>query len=302
MKNSKVKIDICVATYKRPKLIVKTLQSLLGQDVRDDVEFRIIVIDNDASCSAREVVHQISGVSDIEIIYDVEPRQNIALARNKGFTHVDADYFVCVDDDEWVVEKWLMALLEASEKYNADVVFGPVEEILPENVPPWIIEGGYFKRKQYEDGKLVKHGGTGNVLIKTSIIKEPPFNEMFGLTGGSDTELFHKLYQKGYKLIWCNKAVAMENVMQKRLSLKWLLMRAYRGGQVYIRVYSCYWSRPYLFYWYLTRVVYSFLSLVFAAIYLPVKKTKAIHFLRKFMSNVGQLTGNFGLSYKEYVK
>jgi len=167
MQNKVIKIDICVATFKRPHLVVSNLKSLLKQKVRSDVVYRIIVIDNDSACSAKEAVYKVKDSTDVEIIYDVEGRQNIACARNKGFTHVDADYFVCVDDDEQVIDTWLMALLEALEAYEADVVFGPVEEMLPDNVPPWIIEGGYFKRKSHENGALVKHGGTGNVLIKT---------------------------------------------------------------------------------------------------------------------------------------
>lgn len=303
MSNNKIKIDICVATYKRPLLLERNIVSILKQKLRDDIEFRVIVIDNDILGSAKEIVNKISKETDVEIIYDIEPRQNIALARNKGFSHVDAaEYFVCVDDDEHVVDTWLISLLESLERYNADVVFGPVEEILPDGTPSWIVEGGYFKRNTYEDGFLLKHGGTGNVLIKSSILDAQPFNESFGLTGGSDTELFHKLYQQGFKLIWCNRAIAMEEVMEKRLNLKWLLMRAYRGGQVFIRVYSVYWSKLYLLYWYLTRLSYAFVSIFLSILFLPIRKSKSIFYLRKFMSNIGQLTGKWGFSYKEYLK
>jgi succinoglycan biosynthesis protein ExoM len=302
MKNFEINIDICVATYKRPYMLANNLQSIIKQSVSNNVNFRVIVIDNDIDCSAKGVVYEIQKQSRVEVVYDVEARQNIAAARNKALTHVTGDYFVCVDDDEWVSDGWLMTLFGALKKYNADVVFGPVVEVLPEGVESWIIEGGFFKRKSYESGKLVKHGATNNVLMKRSIVDAQPFNESFGLTGGSDTELFHKLYQKGYKLIWCNEAYVSEKVLDNRLNLKWLLMRSYRGGQGYIRVYSKYWTKSYLIYWYMRRVINSMLAIILSVTYFPVRKAKAIYYLRKLMSNIGQLTGNFGLTYKEYSK
>jgi succinoglycan biosynthesis protein ExoM len=300
MNENKIKIDVCVATYKRPHLIEACLNSIIIQKVRDDVEFRIIVIDNDKACSAKDNVNKIQSNTNINIIYDTESNQNIAAARNKALTHVDADYFVCIDDDEQATAGWLMALLESIEKYDADVAFGPVDEVIPDSADQWLKEGGFFSRPKHESGALLTQGATNNTIVKTSIVEDQPFNLAYGVTGGSDAELFSKLYRQGYKLIWCNEALVREDVMPSRLNLKWLLMRSYRGGQTYIRVHSPHWSKPYLMYWYFLRVVYIFISVISTAVLYPFKKTAGVFFLRKLIANIGHLTGRSGFIYNEY--
>lgn len=48
--------SICIATYKRPELLKKLLESLSKQELPESVEIEVIIVDNDKSESAREVV------------------------------------------------------------------------------------------------------------------------------------------------------------------------------------------------------------------------------------------------------
>ena len=47
--------SICIATYKRPILLKKLLESLFAQKVSEEISLEIIVVDNDAKETAKEI-------------------------------------------------------------------------------------------------------------------------------------------------------------------------------------------------------------------------------------------------------
>ena len=71
-----------------------------------------MVVDNDARESARSIVQSWSERSRVPIAYMVEPRQNIALARNASVALATGDLVAFVDDDEEPSSDWLCRLYE----------------------------------------------------------------------------------------------------------------------------------------------------------------------------------------------
>jgi succinoglycan biosynthesis protein ExoM len=230
-------IDICIATFKRPPLLLATLQSIAALRI-DNIVLRVIVVDNDINRSAESTVAKFQEFADFDVIYDVEPEQNIALARNRALTHVTGTYIAFVDDDEEVEPEWLQRLVETLWKFKADIVFGPVISVLPEDAPNWIRKGGYFSRPRLTTGAKCQRGATGNLLMKADVAEQPhsTFNPYFGLTGGSDSEYFDRLRRQGKRMVWCDEAIVTEKVHRNRLNATWLRMRAFRGGQTYARI------------------------------------------------------------------
>lgn len=268
----KTAVDVCVATFRRPKLLSELLDSLLAQSL-DQIQMRIIVIDNDSQESARPIVERFQSVGQTSLIYDVEPKQGISSVRNRALSHVQTKYFAFVDDDEVVSPEWLVKLLLAIEHYKADVVFGPVVQVLPAIAPEWAIKSKVFRRNRQPTGTTVRHGGTGNVLIRYSALGDPlqTFDASFGLTGGEDTEFFYRLHLVGKRLIWCDEAIVQESVPQERLSRKWVWQRGYRGGQSYARIIVFnypWWRKAGRFINKLGQVIFSFFALPVARLFL----------------------------------
>ncbi|MCD2448857.1 glycosyltransferase family 2 protein [Methylicorpusculum oleiharenae] len=297
-----INIDICIATYKRQELLGKLLKSLSKQTLINSIKLRIIIIDNDPEQSARLTVENFFYDKDIVYIYDVQPKKNISLTRNKALDFVTADYLAFIDDDEWAVPNWLNLLLNASQQYNADIVFGPVLPQFPEDTPEWILKGGFFYRNN-KTGAVLTHGASGNVLIRApkAFKNTLYFDPKYGLTGGEDTELFHRLYLLGAKMIWCNEALAYEDVPRERMTVQWLVKRALRGGQIYAKIYLKDYSLYKRITWFIKRISY----LVIAIISLPVAffmgKSSWVWVLRKLMANYGQLSMLFiNDAYQEY--
>jgi succinoglycan biosynthesis protein ExoM len=258
------KIDVCIATFRRPILLFNLLNSLMRQDL-SGIEIRIIVVDNDLNETARTVITAFREKYSTDIIYDVEPVKNIAHARNRAIQHVTSDYFVFVDDDEIVSEKWLLSLLNTMKELNADLVFGPVISILPTDSPAWA--KSLFERKEMRTGESLRFGGAGNVMLKRAVLDDikTKFNPDFGLTGGEDTDFFYRLYLLRKTLIWCEEAKVSEHVPLSRVSLKWLRQRGFRSGQTYNRIVIARYSLAKKSMWFLTKVT----QLLVAAIAVP---------------------------------
>ncbi|MES2932315.1 MAG: glycosyltransferase family 2 protein [Pseudomonadota bacterium] len=229
-------IDVCIATFKRPTLLEDLLHSLIAQDLTG-LRLRIIVIDNDREQSARRAVTKFGDICPFEVVYDVEPQQNIALARNRALSHVTSDYCAFIDDDEAASPLWLRSLLDCLNRYDADIVFGPVISALPDDAPAWA--KSCFSRTRRHTGELLQVGGTNNALLRRSVLADPSarFNPAFGLTGGEDTDFFYRQFLQGHRLIWCDQAIVTEPVADSRLTLQWIRRRGFRGGQTYYRIF-----------------------------------------------------------------
>ena len=121
-------IAICIATYQRPELLDALLQSLSRCTLPSGHAVEVRIIDNDAEGSARERVESFRTVASqfSKVHYTIEPRQNIAHARNRAIEMGSADAYVFVDDDETVRQDWLVELVACAERHQADAVFGPV--------------------------------------------------------------------------------------------------------------------------------------------------------------------------------
>ena len=222
-----MKISICIATYKREEGLRKLLQSIQGLD-RGEFEIEIIITDNDSQKSAEKVVKEFY----LDINYDVEPEQNIALARNKCLEKVNGEFVVFIDDDEYPPKRWLKELVEVQQKTNADGVFSMVVPLFEKEIK-WVKE--FYTRSNLKEQAVIKNTkrtGAGNCLLKTSAINQQRFDPAFGLTGSEDTEFFGRLLQEGCKFVWSQKAIVFENVPKTRTNKMYLFRRAFR-------IYNC---------------------------------------------------------------
>jgi succinoglycan biosynthesis protein ExoM len=235
----------------------------------------------------------------------MQPKKNIALTRNMGVANATGEYIAFIDDDEYADPDWLSTLYAALHKYEADVVFGPVVGVLPNDAPEWIKEGGFFKGLNQPSGSLlINDGATGNVLLRAAALPDrlAPFNPKYGLSGGEDTDFFLRLRLSGAKLVWCNEAGVREIVTSDRMTVSWLIRRSFRGGQMFAEICVTHdgwqsWVR-----WLVYRFTLAMVALVGALFGWPIKRAWGVKCFQKVASNIGQLSSLFSYRYKEYSK
>ncbi len=226
-------ISVCVCTYRRPQFLKRLLEGLGAQDTGGLFTYSIVVADNDHLRSAEPVVSSFSATSLIPIKYCMEPRQNIALTRNRAIENADGNFVAFIDDDEFPAKSWLLTLFKVCNEYGVDGVLGPVKRHFDQAPPKWVLKGNFYERPTYPTGTLVewRKGRTGNVLLKKHVFTDAqPFRPEFRT--GEDQDFFRRMIARGHAFIWCNEAVAYEVVSPIRWKRTFMLRRALLRGAI----------------------------------------------------------------------
>jgi cellulose synthase/poly-beta-1,6-N-acetylglucosamine synthase-like glycosyltransferase len=210
------------------------LSELRVQDTGGLFTYSIVIADNDELQSGEAVTLDFAAGSHIETRYCVEPRQNIALARNKAVDNARGDFLAFIDDDEFPGKRWLLTLFKACNDYDADGVLGPVRPYFDKDPPKWVVKGKFYERPTYRTGLVIdwRKGRTGNVLLRRRIFA--PGGQAFrpSFLTGEDQDFFRRMIEKGHSFIWCNEAVAYEVVPPIRWKRTFLLRRAWLRGAI----------------------------------------------------------------------
>lgn len=153
-------IDVCVCTYRRPSLAA-TLQSIASQVLPAGLEMRVIVVDNDDTPSARDLVTRACQDLGLTFLYLHAPARNISIARNACLAHADAALAAFIDDDETAGPGWLAALIGTLDSAGADVVFGPVQAVYEPASPAWLRQADlHSTRPAIGAGAVIQTGYT----------------------------------------------------------------------------------------------------------------------------------------------
>ncbi len=225
-------ISVCICTYKRPDFLKRLLSELGDQDTNGLFTYSIVVAENDHLRSAERVVTDFAVASSVPIRYCIEPRQNIAQARNKAVMNASGDLVAFIDDDEFPIRQWLLILFNTLKEYKVDGVLGPVKPHFDAKAPQWVIEGGFYDRPLHQTGLLLDWSNcrTGNVLLTSRLFAEDaqPFKPEF--LSGEDQDFFRRMIEKGHAFIWCKEAVVYEVVPPVRWKRSFLVRRALMKG------------------------------------------------------------------------
>jgi GT2 family glycosyltransferase len=303
-------VSICAITYQRPDGLRRLLNGLncLTFKALEPPNIEVIVVDNDSTGSALAIINEIKPSFQWSLIYGIEPRQGISYARNRAIALASekADFIVTIDDDEVPEPNWLEQLLLVQQQYKADIVSGPVLPYFDgDRLPNWVQNGRFFEMSRFPTGHRRHMAFCGNVLVKHEIFKkqEKIFDERFSLTGGEDTDLFMRLYKKGYKIIWADEAIAHEWVASTRITPKWILMRGFRCWSNYSLVerelYPSLKIQTIRFAKGSALIALGLFSLVPGLIRGKAASVKA---LLSIYRGLGTLAGLFGIYYEEYKK
>ena len=160
----------------------------------------------------------------------------LSAARNTGLDVSNYDYVAFIDDDAYADKKWLSCLYSGFIR-GADIIGGQViplyegDKRLPDNLN-WLIGctsqdtvrpiGCNFAIR-YDphvsfDEKLGKIGGKGGI--------------------GEETDLIERARNRGSKIMYEPKAVVYHNVPLSRMSLQYLMRRAYNEGKSKAKIQS----------------------------------------------------------------
>ena len=294
-------VSICIATFRRPHGLVRLLDSLARLVLPEGLVVEIVVVDNDAAGDAQS--HATAACEGTRSArWFVEPRQNIAHARNRAVGEACGRWIAFIDDDEVADEDWLAAFWTCVERGEGDGFFGPVLPRLDEVATTWLDVETFFSRPRHPSGTpLDAHEvSTSNSLVKRSLFADRRFDPAWGRTGGSDSELFDRMLAAGARFLWCDEAMVSEAIPARRHRLGWLAQRAFRGGVGATRLQR-HGRRSRAVRWGLPRALLALAVLVpLLPLALLAGRRAAARVWLRICTQAGHLWAFAGRSYEEY--
>ncbi|QWW71904.1 glycosyltransferase (plasmid) [Rhizobium sp. WYJ-E13] len=308
------RITVAVLTYRRPEGIVKLLDSLTRQERHPARPYHmtVLVVDNDATESSRDIVEGFDTKGVFDIVYAVEPRQGIPVARNHAMDKapqpspetgelLDPDYFCFLDDDEWATEGWMDAMLDTCLRQKADCVYGYVVPVYPENAPEYWVKARVFESARNQEGGRIDYAASNNVMFDYKLVKSwnLRFEEKMLNTGGTDYLFFNQAVKLGMKIVWTERAMVYDIIPLKRMTWKWVLQRQYRLGNTFAVSEVLHGNRKQRLY----RLIYGITRTGLGVAMLPtlaVSPYLGMRALTHLLRGAGVVTGLFGHFYQEY--
>lgn len=147
-----VKISIIVPIYNAEKYLVKCLDSILSQTLK---EIEIILIDDGSTDGSAEICKKY--LSDLRVSYYYKENEGLAAARDDGMLRANGEYIGFVDADDWLKPEMYEKMYLAAKSNDSDVVFCNCQEN----------EDGHIFTPEMADGPYDRDGIKKEILPKT---------------------------------------------------------------------------------------------------------------------------------------
>lgn len=225
---------VAVTTFRRTELLPLLIDAIRSCAGDSGERMRITLVDNDPSRSA-EAVAAALGVG-----YVCEATPGIAAARQAALdAATDGELVAMVDDDVLPQEGWLDALVDVwASTGRPAVVMGYVEYVWPDGTDPWIVAGGFMRRRRRHTGQQLDALATGNVLVDAPQVEKlgVRFDTTLGLAGGEDMLFGRSILAAGASIVASADSVVRDEVPVERTTREFVRRRTISQGQMRTRL------------------------------------------------------------------
>ena len=232
---------VAVTTFRRTELLPPLVAAIQDATGAAGSRMRIALVDNDPERSASAVA------AGLGVDYVSEPTPGIAAARQAALDAARAGELVAMVDDDVVPQPgWLDALLRVWAAEHPAVVMGYVEYVWPEGTDPWIVAGGFMRRRRRVTGQHLDALATGNVLVDAAQVRHlgVSFDTNLGLAGGEDMLFGRAILAAGGSIIASADSVVRDEVPAARTTREFVRRRTISQGQMRTRLLTRTSSTP----------------------------------------------------------
>ena len=237
MDTSPIDASVIVCTYNRSASLQLTLNALQVQSVKDDIDWEVLVVDNNSTDDTRSVVERFAATFP-RVRYSREPRQGLSFARNHGIASARGKILLFTDDDVRPEADWVQRIVDGMTQSGCDACGGyiaPVWEVQP---PSWLTERFYgflaIRTHQHEDFRITQTSdapfGANMAFRRTVFDNGDAFDVTRGrkgsvLASGEDGEMFERLLARGATVMFFADAKVHHRVegfrVTKRYFRRW---------------------------------------------------------------------------------
>src|SRR5690554_1910172 len=181
------KFSIIIPTYNRAKLIEKTINTILSQNLKD---FEIIIVDDGSTDNTNKIIEN-AYKNEPKVTYYKKENAERAAARNSGTQKAKGEYVLWFDSDDFMYENYLGDAIKCLEQHHKPEIIALSHiylnqegkeihrEILPKDVNEVLYKGNPF--------------ACNAVIVRKDIALQNLFNEDRELTASEVYELWMRL-------------------------------------------------------------------------------------------------------------
>ena len=230
-----MRIDVVICTWNRCRLLAPTLERLREVEIPQNVDWQVIVIDNNSTDNTAATLQGFAGRLPLRTLF--EPRPGLSNARNRAVAEATGDYLVWTDDDVLVDRRWLAAYAQAFERWPTAAFFGgPIEPWFEGTPPRWLAEhwrhvAHAFAVRELGDmpfpfnGSQVPYGA--NCAFRADVqrryLYDPSLGRRPGASlGGEEVQVMQQMIADGLIGWWVPEARVRHWIPRHRQSLRHL--------------------------------------------------------------------------------
>ncbi len=236
MANNDISLSLIVPVFNRPNEVEELLASLSKQTITD---FEVIIVEDGSTERCDEIVNSYS--SQLNIKYFFKENSGPGTSRNYGAERATGNYFVILDSDCIIPEKYIEIVLKNLSGDYTDAYGGP--DSAHENF------SNFQKAVNYSMTSLFTTGGIRGKSEKADKFYPRSFNmgyskEVFEKTGGfskmrfgEDIDMSIRILQSGFQTKLIKDAFVYH---KRRTSVKQFFKQIFNSGIARINLYKKY--------------------------------------------------------------
>ena len=262
--NTNISISIVICTYNGSERIEKVLSCFKNPINCEEIEWEIVVVDNNSSDNTYETVQKLSYEFGDRLKLVQETKQGLIHARIKGYQSSKYNVISYIDDDNYVANDWISNVYNVmSTNANIGATGGYNELYLDKDivVPDWFKEfkDAYAVGGQSELAEdYVEHLWGSGLSIRRTIL-DILFTDSYsllldgrtgeGLSSGEDSEIVYAVKILNWKLFYTEKLKLQHHINHNRFSFVYLekLYKAFGTSQVELVPYMYYMKNNFSF-------------------------------------------------------
>ena len=234
---------VAIPTYNGAKRLPKVLDLLFKQTGVENLNWEIIIIDNNSKDNTNEVSEYYKNFSrkNFSLRYFLEEQQGIAFARTRAINEAQGEFIAFIDDDnfpenDWVLQSYIFGKEHPqagawSGQIHGDFEVNPPEDFTRIQAFLAIREHG-LEPYLFDADNLRLPPGAALVVRKQAWCESVPEELVFKgrvsklMVGGDDTEALLYLHKTGWE-IWYNPEMHINHqIPHWRLKKDYLLVLA----------------------------------------------------------------------------
>jgi glycosyltransferase involved in cell wall biosynthesis len=238
-------VSVILCTYNRCQLLGKSLESFQRQIAPPDVNWELLVVDNNCSDSTPELLREAARNFAGRLRFVREEKQGLSHARNRGIREARGQYLLFTDDDTEPASTWIAEVWKTFTARNCDAVAGKIELQWSCAKPSWMADEllAFLAKVDYgtEEHTLetVERPPIGaNMAFRASVFDQiGNFDVELGrkgkaLVGGEEIDFFERFLKQGLRALYQPKAVIYHSVDHDRVHKWYFRMLHFNNGKV----------------------------------------------------------------------